>query len=44
MIQPMTGKHYEYHEFLLCSFEQELRSDLLCPEKMRKRALNHYLQ
>ena len=44
MVRMVTGKHYEHHEFLLCSLKNELRSALLCPDKMRKRDLKHPMQ
>ena len=40
----MNNKHYEYQEFLLCSYKHELCAALLCPEKTRKRDLEHHLQ
>ncbi len=41
MVRMVNSKHYEYHEFLLCSFKQELRFALRCPEKMHGRDLKH---
>ena len=35
MVRAMN-QNYEHLEFLLCSYEQELRTAMLCPEKTRK--------
>ena len=35
MVRAMNN--FEHLEFLLCSFEHELRTALLCPEKTRKK-------
>jgi len=43
MVRMITNNQHEYCEFLLCSYKHELRSALLCPEKMRKRDLAHRL-
>ena len=43
MVRMITGKHYEYHEFLQCSFTYELCSALLCHDKT-KRDRKHLLQ
>ena len=40
----MNNKHYEYQEFLLCSYKQELRNALLCPDKMRERDRNRAMK
>ena len=34
MVRAMKNS-LEHSEFLLCSFEQELRASLICPEKTR---------
>lgn len=44
MVRMVNSKHYEYHEFLLCSYKQELRNALLCPDKMRERDRKHAME
>ena len=36
-----VSARYEWNEFLLCSYETQLRAALLCPEKTRERSRNH---
>ncbi len=41
MIRNTIAIPQKHLEFLLCSFKQELRFALQCPEKMRVRDLKH---
>ena len=41
MIRNTNIMHHEHHEFLLCSFKQELCFALQCPEMMHGRDLKH---